>query len=52
MSLKRKSEKRTTEEGGVESDSFSRPLHGLEFFIKTVPSSKLLGYFHSSAGAD
>ena len=36
--LKQKSEKRTTEEAGIESDSFNRPLHGLEFFINAAPS--------------
>ncbi len=35
--------KRTTDE------DFSRPLHGLFHIAERIPSSKLLGYFHSPA---
>ena len=42
---------RTTEKSRYLTDDFSRPLLGLEIRSRS-PSSELLGYCQSSAGAD
>ena len=43
---------RTTDKSEFSYLWFSRPLHGLLSYLSHQPSSKLLGYFHSSAVAD
>jgi hypothetical protein len=45
--------KRTTEKEQLNrGEHFSRPLHGLHILFARHPSSELLGYYQSSAGAD